>query len=356
MFGDLFQFAETLRDEFMPASPLRGADEQEFNRLALELFFLQRHHNSAYARLCERRGNAEVTSWKEIPALPTVAFKQLELTSLEPNQRSAVFFSSGTTKQDRSRHFHSRESLALYEDSLWNWFANVFEREREKVRWLFLTPSGADAPNSSLAHMFSVIAARQEADAKFAGIVDSDGGWSIDLKTALMFLCESEASGKPVAVLGTAFLFVHLLEGLESRRMKIRLPENSWVMETGGYKGRSREMSKDELHRSITERLSVAPNRIFGEYGMSELSSQAYAGSDGIFRFPPWARAQIISPATGREAKAGESGLIRVYDLANVWSVMTVQTEDVGIRERDGFRLVGRAAEAQARGCSLMTA
>ena len=88
---------------------------------------------------------------------------------------------------------------------------------------------------------------------------------------------------------------------------------------------------------------------------MSELSSQAYAAEDGLFRFPPWARAQIISPATGREANAGERGLIRVYDLANVWSVMAVQTEDVGIKEGDAFRLLGRAAAAEARGCSLMS-
>jgi len=356
MFGDLFEFAEALRKEFLPVSlRQRWTDELEFNCFALKLFSLQRQQNSAYARLCEGRGITEVTSWAEIPAVPTVAFKQLELTSLEPNQRSAVFYSSGTTKQDRSRHFHSRKSLALYEDSLWNWFAKIFERERENVRWLFLTPSGGDAPNSSLAHMFSVIAARQEADAKFAGIVDSDG-WSIDLETALKFLSESEARGKRVALMGTAFLFVHLLDALESTQMNIRLPENSWAMETGGYKGRSREMPRDELHRSITERLSIASNRIFGEYGMSELSSQAYAGSDGIFRFPPWAVAQIISPATGREARAGERGLIRVYDLANVWSVMAVQTEDIGIKRGDAFELCGRATLAEARGCSLMSA
>jgi hypothetical protein len=101
--------------------------------------------------------------------------------------------------------------------------------------------------------------------------------------------------------------------------------------------------------------LGISSENIFGEYGMSELSSQAYAGADGLFRFPPWARAQMISPATGREAREGEGGLIRVYDLANVWSVMAVQTEDVGVREGDGFRLLGRAAEAEARGCSLMS-
>ena len=343
-------------DEFIAKSLRRTPGEEEFNRFALELFSLQRRHNSSYARLCEQRRIGEVTHWAEIPAVPTVAFKQLELTSLASSQRTTVFFSSGTTKQDRTRHFHSRESLAVYEESLWNWFGKVFEREPANVGWLFLTPSATAAPNSSLAHMFSVIATRQQGDTKFVGIVDSDGAWSIDLETALKFLSQAETSGRPVAVLGTAFLFVHLLDALKGKRMNIRLPENSWVIETGGYKGRSREMPKEELHRLISERLGVARDRIFGEYGMSELSSQAYASSDGIFRFPPWARAQIISPASGREARAGERGLIRVYDLANVWSVMAVQTEDIGINEGNGFRLVGRAAEAEARGCSLMTA
>jgi len=277
------------------------------------------------------------------------------LTSLWPDERTAVFLSSGTTKQDRSRHFHSGESLAIYEASLWNWFANVFQAERRGVRWLFLTPGAKEAPNSSLAYMFSAFAARQNADARFGGIVSSEGAWSIDAKTVLNFLADAETDGRPVAILGTAFSFVHLLDELERKELNIQLPESSWIMETGGYKGRSREMPKEELHRSITERLRVASNRIFGEYGMSELSSQAYAGADGIFRFTPWARVQIISPESGREARAGERGLIRVFDLANVWSVMAVQTEDIGSKEGNGFRLAGRAAAAEARGCSLMT-
>jgi hypothetical protein len=356
MFGDFFNFAEALCNDFMLASLRTGSDDEEFNRFAMELFSLQRRHNSAYGHFCERRRIGEITNWTEMPAVPTVAFKELELTSLSPSERTGVFFSSGTTKQDRSRHFHSSRSLAVYEASLWNWFANVFERERQGVRWLFLTPSAKQAPNSSLAYMFSAIAARQKGGARFGGIVNGEGAWSIDGETVLNFLLDAETIETPVAILGTAFSFVHLLDELERKGLNIRLPENSWVMETGGYKGRSREMPKEELHCLITARLGVASNRIFGEYGMSELSSQAYAGVDGVFRFPPWARAQIISPETGREGRAGERGLIRVFDLANVWSVMAVQTEDIGIKEGDGFRLVGRAAAAEARGCSLMTA
>ena len=153
-------------------------------------------------------------------------------------------------------------------------------------------------------------------------------------------------------------------------------------METGGYKNRSRTMPKAELHALITERLGVPQSHIVCEYGMSELSSQAYdlgalasrrrvtllrpeelAGETPAlpepvtrhFRFPPWARVQIISPETGREVADGETGLIRVFDLANVFSVMAIQTEDLGIRRGDGFELVGRVAQAEPRGCSLMS-
>lgn len=148
-------------------------------------------------------------------------------------------------------------------------------------------------------------------------------------------------------------------------------------METGGYKGRSRSLPRSELHGLITQHLGVPPADIVCEYGMSELSSQAYyygMGADGArvpgdasascpsplstrcYRFPPWARAQIISPETGREVADGEPGLIRVFDLANVFSVMAIQTEDLAIRRGDGFELLGRAVEAEPRGCSLLTA
>ncbi len=137
-------------------------------------------------------------------------------------------------------------------------------------------------------------------------------------------------------------------------------------METGGYKGRSRVLEKEALHRLISDHLGLAPAHIICEYGMSELSSQAYDSAPGPsritphalrrFRFPPWARVQIISPETGLEVGEGETGLIRVLDLANVYSVMATQTEDLGIRRGDGFTLVGRAALAEPRGCSLMPA
>jgi len=100
--------------------------------------------------------------------------------------------------------------------------------------------------------------------------------------------------------------------------------------------------------------LGVPASHILGEYGMSELSSQAYDSAGGIFHFPPWARACVISPETGALSGEGETGLLRVLDLANIASVMAVQTEDLAVRRGEGFDLLGRAAWAEPRGCSLM--
>jgi hypothetical protein len=169
----------------------------------------------------------------------------------------------------------------------------------------------------------------------------------------------------PKLLLGTAFSFVHLLDYLVERDLRVGLPAGSRVLETGGYKNRSRSLPKAELHALIAQRLGVPAENILCEYGMSELSSQAYDSEihppssilyPRVFHFPPWARVQIISPETGREVAEGETGLIRVFDLANVFSVAAIQTEDLGIRRGDGFELGGRAQLAEPRGCSLMTA
>ncbi|MCW5558057.1 MAG: hypothetical protein KIT22_09550, partial [Verrucomicrobiae bacterium] len=152
------------------------------------------------------------------------------------------------------------------------------------------------------------------------------------------------------------------LDGMASRGQRLELPPGSRAMETGGYKGRSRTLTRSELHGAIRECLGIGPEFIVSEYGMSELSSQAYDGVAGatneprVFRLPPWARAVVVSAETGREVAEGEAGLLRLLDLANVGSVMAVQTADLAIRRGDGFELLGRAPASEARGCSLRSA
>ena len=323
----------------------------------------------------------------EIPAIPVSAFKEMEISSLAPSERTTVFHSSGTTAQTPSRHFHDAGSLAVYEASLLPWFkVHLLADSPGPLRMVFLTPPPLLAPNSSLVYMFETVQREfGSPDSLFAGRVDAGGGWVLDGLQIRRELAGAVESGRPVALLGTAFNFIHLLDELAESNLRFHLPAGSRVMETGGYKGRSRSLEKSELHSLITKQLGVPAERILCEYGMSELSSQAYEGgvqsptskvqSSGVFgvhalacssgqdtlkggqrtfRFPPWARVLIISPETGREVDEGETGLIRVFDLANVRSVMAIQTEDLGIRRGAGLELVGRANFAEPRGCSLM--
>lgn len=357
-------FARRLRDAISrAASQPDSLGENEFQTLALELFRLQYDALAPYLRLCDRRRKtpATVTSWKDIPALPTTAFKDLELSSLAQEDRTTVFHSSGTTEQRPSRHFHSAESLAVYEDSLRPWFQkHVLGPSPTLPHILALTPPPASCPNSSLIHMFETVQnAFTPGKTQFFGSLALDKTWEINFADVFTVIEKSIATREPVLLLGTAFLFVHLLDELEQRNLHFKLPPGSRLMETGGYKGRSRELTKAELHRQLSIRLGLPDETILCEYGMSELSSQAYdrvcgSASPRRFRFPPWARVIIVSPETGAEAAVGETGLVRIHDLANVWSIAAVQTEDLAIRHEDGFELLGRAAQAEPRGCSLM--
>jgi hypothetical protein len=362
-------FATRLQTAFFPRE--LPAQAPPFAAWAVELFRLQFDANPAYRRFCESRGctPARTVDWTAIPCTPTRAFKEFELTCLPPPARTTVFHSSGTTGHQPGRHFHSAGSLALYEASLWPWFRRHLLAEDEPpaaLDWLALTPSPALAPHSSLVHMFAVVLRESGAEAGgFLGKLGPDGAWVLRPDAVGAALHRAARIGRPVGLLGTAFSFVHLLDALEARGEHVRLPPGSRLMETGGYKGRSRSLPKKELHRCLSERLDIPPSHLVCEYGMSELGSQAYDGAisatpgstlplpERRFRFPPWSQTRVVSPETGDEVRDGQTGLLQVWDLVNVWSVMAIQTEDLAVRRGDGFELMGRAAAAEPRGCSL---
>jgi hypothetical protein len=380
MNNQLTTFAARLRETISHRHS--AIDPRQFSALALELFALQFQLNPVYRKICEARQRTPQTvgHWTEIPPVPTSVFKELDLSCIPPAEQTAVFHSSGTTDQKPSRHFHCPESLALYEASLWHWFSPHFSAENEL---LFLTPDQTSAPRSSLVHMFETVgqAGPRVNRGAFCGILAADGSWTVDFERVVPRLTSAASHHRPLTILGTAFSFVHLLDFLDQNSLRFDLPAGSQVMETGGYKNRSRTLPKAELHALITHRLGVGRENIICEYGMSELGSQAYdselerrsptrpeaeilkparsetgAPANRCFHFPPWARAQIISPETGREVPDSETGIIRIFDLANAFSVAAIQTEDLGVRRGDGFELIGRADLAEPRGCSLMAA
>lgn len=332
-----------------------------FDQLARKLFAFQYEHNAPYRAFCKSRNVSPktLTSIDQISAIVTSAFKDLQLTVLPPHLRSTVFHSSGTTAQRPSRHFHSAETLRVYEQSLLRWFKPHVLPEHAKLGFLILAPPAPEAPNSSLVHMFETVASEDATSVVFAATTTPDGSWLLDLKMIRKHAEQLSRHDAPVVICGTAFSFVQLCDHLTEIDTTLNFPERSTVFETGGYKGRSRSVPKSELHEMISERLSIPETHIISEYGMSEISSQAYdqvIGTLGerIFQFPHWVRGTVVSPETGEEVSDGDIGLLRILDLANVGSVCAVQTEDLARRRGAGFELLSRAVATEPRGCSLM--
>lgn len=337
---------------------IRGKTDETFEGLALEVFAFQYQRNPAYRRFCDQRKVTPETTvrWEEIPPLPTAAFKFLDLTCAPPEQ---VFVTSGTSQGKERRGRHGFPWLELYHTSLLTNFAAHLLSDGARPRMLILAPSPDLCPTSSLSHMLEVVrkAYGGEGSAYFVG----EAG--MDLTGLLRTLQEVEAQHEPICLLGTVFAFVHLLERCLQEGWTFRVPEGSRLMDTGGFKGRSREVSRDELLRLYEEMFGIPEALCINEYGMTEMGSQFYDNTlrDRVLqrsrvRFkevPPWVRTRILDPTTFEELPEGEVGLLTHYDLANCGSVMAIETEDLGYGIGDGFEIVGRAPGAEARGCSL---
>jgi hypothetical protein len=310
--------------------------DADFSDAALEVHRFQRRHNEPLARYCDHRGTPrELEDWRQIPAVPQSVFKRYRL-SVAPERITKTFQTSGTTGEGRGEHHFL--NMRLYETAIVAGWARL---ALPKLRSLILTPAPADAPQSSLSHMLGVLAERTSA--RFC--VKADG--QLDLAV----ISEELASREPVALLGTALAFHHLFERLGGRRW--RLAEDSFAMETGGYKGSGRDIPKADLYAMFGAYVGLPPDAILNEYGMTELSSQCYThGLGRPHKTPPWLRALVIHPETGNEVAVGETGVLQLFDLANIGSTIAIETQDLAVREEVGFQLLGRDPGALPRGCS----
>lgn len=333
-------------------------DAARFDALAQELFAFQFERCAPYARFCAGRGvrPAGIRSWRDIPAVPTGAFKELPLRSFAAERTSKVFRTSGTSFERRGALY--LDTLEVYEASL----LPTFERfvlpdlaASERPSLAILAPSHGEAGESSLSHMFGTVLAKR-------GGPQSDffvRGGRLAEEPLRRTLRRAEERGEPLVLCGTAFAFVHVCELLEARGERVALPAGSRAMKTGGFKGRARERTRDALFAEIEERLGIPSARVVDQYGMTELASQFYdsvlAESEGPRRKlgPPWARVRLLDPATGEDAVPGAVGMIAIVDLANTGSVLAVQTADLGRALGDGFEVQGRAPGAEERGCSV---
>ncbi len=320
------------------SDPFTNSSNQDF----IDLFHHQLEKNENYANYVHTLGVDinSVSCWDAIPALPTDAFKSAHNPScLSQDLRNTTFYTSGTTTETKGAHYFP--DTALYEQSILVGWRHCQLPELHTNTFI-LTPSNSDSPHSSLSHMFHVLKQELCPTAEFIM-----SGQQLDVSKVIT----ASVTGKPITLLGTALAFLQMFESLDA---PIILPEGSWVLETGGYKGTEKSLTKKELYQLFDQKLGVSEDEIWNEYSMTELSSQFYTSGIGAPHIgPPSTRIKVIHPETGETVNPREMGYLVIYDLANAESCLAIRTQDLAIyHDAQSFTLIGRDPSALPRGCS----
>jgi hypothetical protein len=338
----------------------RGDPMPDFDAFASELARYQAEHAPGYARLCRARGidPASLERAEDIPAVPTDAFKLTRVATFDESEAKVTFHTSGTTIGARGSH--SMRDPSTYEAAAVSfgrrWLARDLDR---RVPVVFLGPSPQAAPDSSLGHMCAtfVKAFGEPAAPGETWLVDDD---ILDVSTFDTRVAVALAREQPMLVLATSFALVHLLDAVGDATFE--LPEGSRVMQTGGFKGKSREVAPEQLRAELSRIFRIDERAIVAEYGMTELSSQFYertlfdrSARHGTYAEPPWARVIPVDPESLKPVPEGEVGIAKIVDLMNVDSAVAVLTQDRvrRVSGAEGFELLGRLPGAPPRGCSI---
>ncbi len=386
----------------MQGSP-DAADPGEVEALALDLLRYQASANVVYGRLVASRGldPRRIRHWWDFPPVPVRGFRESPAGPPrapyigDPAVAEAVFLTSGTTGGAEARGVHRVRDLSLYHASLLAWAREGFGWDGQPVRVLAILPAPDARPDSSLSHMAGVLKAAWD-DGGGGFFVDAEG--VLDLEALESALADAAAKGSRAYVLSTAFALVHWLD-LRAGRPPHSLPPGSKVMETGGFKGRTREVPRAELYRCTAAALGLAEHALINEYGMTEMLSQFYdalparapiLAIDARLHYgPPWVRTRVLDPVDLSPVPPGTPGLLAHLDLANLDAAAYLLTEDLGVMENSpvgsapsgaplelsgapleprraplektpsfpsrgaGFRILGRHPDSVPRGCSL---
>jgi phenylacetate-coenzyme A ligase PaaK-like adenylate-forming protein len=312
-------------------------NEDSFQTIALEVYHFQYHNNPLYRAYCQTLGRipGKITRLEEIPFLPISFFKSHPVKSGD-FRPELVFESSGTTGTVSSKHLV--KNLGLYETSFLKAF-RMFFGEPSEFCILGLLPSYLERGSSSLVYMVDHLM-------KMSGHGDS-GFYLHDHEKLAEVLKALEDKGEKAILFGVSYA---LLDLAASQPMKLN---HTTLIETGGMKGRKKEISKQELYDELKQAFSLS--HIYSEYGMTELLSQAYA-KDGIYTTPSWMRILLREETDPLQIiqQVGKTGVINVIDLANLYSCSFIATDDAGRIQDKGFEVLGRIDRSDIRGCSLM--
>ncbi len=314
------------------------SSEQDFNEVALETFRYQYNYNLVYRKFSDllKKSPKQVNTIEEIPFLPIDLFKSHHIISSDADIQK-TFTSSGTTGDKTSKHHVT--DLYIYEQSFNKGFRQFYGNIEDYVV-LALLPSYLEREGSSLIYMAQHLIEQSN---------HSDSGFYLnnlsELKSKLISL---DSSDQKVLLIGVSFALLDLVEDFQFAL------KNTIVMETGGMKGRRKEMIREELHSILKKGFGV--NTIHSEYGMTELLSQAYSAGNGIFNCPPWMKILIRDPEDALSyLKNNNTGGINIIDLANINSCSFIATQDLGKkRENNSIEIMGRFDNSDIRGCNLM--
>ncbi len=310
----------------------------DFETLTFQIFKHQFENNPTYRSFCDLlyKHPSDIKHLKDIPFLPIEFFKSHEIVS-NNNPIQETFTSSGTTGSITSKH-HVTDIL-IYEKSYRKGFEHFYGNIEEYVI-LALLPNYLERKGSSLVYMANDLIKRSK---------QAESGFYLhDIKRLAEKLIKLDQEGKKVLLIGVSFA---LLDLIDATQFKLK---NTIIMETGGMKGRRKEMIRTELHQQLCEGFGVT--EIHSEYGMTELLSQGYSKGNGIFETPPWMKLFTRDPEDALTIQPnGKSGGINVIDLANINSCSFIATQDLGkVHTDQTFEILGRFDHSDIRGCNLM--
>lgn len=314
-------------------------NKADFEACAMSVFNYQADNNPVYSEFLAGlgRGKRSVTDISQIPFLPVEFFRNREVASGNFDVEM-VFESSGTTGSTKSRHLIN--DLTLYEESFLKTF-NIFYGDPSDFLICALLPSYMERENSSLVYMADALI-------KMSGH-DQSGFYKENTGEMIEVIESAKSRKKRILLLGVSFALLDLAEN--------QSPDLSGVivMETGGMKGRRKEITRSELHGILKEKFKI--QSVHSEYGMTELLSQAYSKGDGVFYCPPWMKVILRDPQDPLSTfnDTGRTGGINIFDLANINSCSFIATSDLGrLHEDGGFEVLGRFDNSDIRGCNLM--
>ena len=314
-------------------------NDDEFNALSLVIFNYQYEQNKVYQSFVDKvcKNKSQINHYSQIPFLPIEFFKKHDVTCLSPKDSDVIFTSSGTTGTVTSKHIV--QDIELYNQSYLNGF-ELFFGSISDYCILALLPSYLERTGSSLIHMFDDLIKKSNHPFSSFYLHNMD---------ELIFATKKlAASNQKVILLGVTYALLDLAE------KKCNLPKDWILMETGGMKGKRQELIKQELHELLKKSFGV--NSIHSEYGMTELLSQAYSKSNGIYQTVPWMKIlirDVNDPFT--YLNNHRTGGINIIDLANLYSCSFIETKDLGkLGSDDSFEIMGRFDNSDIRGCNLM--